>query len=242
MWIQRLEGEWRVASDVSADPDGDRARVALPVAPSAEPIDLLAFDTLARFGVSDRAEEIVLQPQLADRPVVTRPERPFFIPAGERVSTFVGSPLWLRILESGGGGGAMLTEFPLVRPSDTWFGPNPTDGELCYASRTTCRLRLDEIVRRPHRAITRVTITNRSANPLRLERMKVPVGVLGLYAGDDVALWTQDVDLAVEADGDVVPLTVRPGPPELAGGPAVAPPRRQPEARSVLRAFSSLFG
>ena len=43
----------------------------------------------------------------------------------------------------------LLGDWPfVVHPSDTWFGPSAREGTLCYAARTTGRLRLENLLQR----------------------------------------------------------------------------------------------
>lgn len=67
-----------------------------------------------------------------------------------------------------------------IRPSDTWFGPTTSEGEPCYASKTVCRLRVEDVPLRPHRCLTKVTLRNRADDSLSLDRLKLPVNALAL--------------------------------------------------------------
>ncbi len=235
MWIQRLRNEWRVATEAERDQLTEMS-VTIP----SDGRDLLSLPTVVRFGVDDDDETIVIEPRLADRPVVTRPESPFHLPAGEAVTLYVSTPLWVALAP--GGTRDVIEEVPTMRPSDTWFGPNTRTGELCYATRTTCRLRLEELPIRPHRAVTEVRLDNRADSELVLERMQLPVEYLALYQAKDGVVWTQDVSLTrVEAE-ELAPLRVDPGAPRAAEGrPRLSPPRKELTGNILVRAFSSLF-
>lgn len=236
IWIQRLDGEWRIATG-RAD-DGDETIVDIEV--PSDDIDLMKLDTVARFGVSGTEQTLSVQPRLADRPVVTRPERPFYIAPHETVRVFVSTPLWLAI--SPGNAEHALEEIPIARPSDTWFGTSTRSGELCYASRTACRLRLDDLPIRPHRASSEVRVRNEDDHELLLERMQLPVEHLALYQAEDGSLWTQDVELERGKNDEPSPLRIQSGPPRVAtDGPCVAPARREVEENTLIRAFGALF-
>jgi len=155
LWIQRLEGEWRIASEQGDDPLDDALEREVPCV-----IDgVLDRESTERYASNSKTEVIRLAAALADRSVVTRSDKPLHVPPGEEISVFVSSPLWVRI--EAGEPGKLLRELPVFRPSDTWFGPNTREGELCYASRTHHRLRLEQIPARPHRAVTSVLVRNR---------------------------------------------------------------------------------
>ncbi len=237
MWVQRLVGEWRVALVRNG---GDPCDEAVVDVPADDPIDLIELDEVRRFGVRGDETDIAIEPRLADRPVVARPERPFYVPARQQVTMFVGTPLWVALTPSATD--HLIEELPLVRPSDTWFGPDTTRGELCYASRTGCRLRFDDVVLRPHRAITEVTINNTARDELLVERLKLPVQHVGLYEADDGVLWTQDVELQRVEGQDLAPLRVKSGAPRAAAGRVcIAPPREHAGENLLVRAFSQLF-
>ena len=236
LWIQRLQGEWRIAQQTTEDPMDDGLALQIP----ADEGDLLRMDAVDRFGVEGQSPLVELSPALADRPVVARPEKPFHVPAGEKVTVFVGSPLWVTITAPPAA--APLLDQPIFRPSDTWFGPTTMEGELCYASRTYLRLNLETVVRRPHRALTVVNILNRSETSLSIESLKLPVARLTLYQSADGQLWTQDVTFERDKDGDFAALRVRKRTPGHAGDATlVAQPRQTNGDNPVVRAFSAIF-
>ena len=88
------------------------------------------------------------------------------------------------------------------RPSDTWFGPSTLEGELCYESKTAVRFNLDNVPRRPHRAISVVRIRNRTDTQLSLERLKIPLPNLSLFGTEDGQLWTESITLERDEDGE----------------------------------------
>jgi hypothetical protein len=239
LWIQRLEGEWRIAHETGSDPLDVSLEEDLP----ADVGDLLLKEGVARFVTAGKSEEVVISAALADRSVVTSSEQPLSVPSGEEVTVYVSSPLWVRI--ETGKPAKLLCEIPVFRPSDTWFGPDTTEGELCYASRTFHRVRLEDIPVRPHRATTAVKIKNRAKSMLALERMQVPVTHLALYRAGDGRLWTQDVLFERAGEDDFVALRLGGrGKPAAAGSGEVkqiAGPRVQASGNIVVRAFTSLF-
>jgi len=236
LWVQRLPGEWRVAQTQLEDPL--HALVEAKRSVTAEDIDENAY--VERFGVRGDSTVFRISPQLADRPVVSRPDRPFHLPAGEEAVLFVGSPLW--ILMSTESPRRALMDTPVFRPSDTWFGPTNHDGELCYASRTFCRLRIEEVPLRPNRCVTAVTVRNHADDDLPLDRLKLPVDALALYRGDDGRLWTQDLHLDRHEDKEHARLTISKKNPALASRPRCLGTARVPTQVNVMtRAFSTLF-
>ena len=242
--IQRLPGEWRVAQSV-APPSVEEADDG---AEQEAPADLIGLEGLQRFAVAGEQSSISVLPALADRAVVTRPEHPFHLPAGEEVAVFVSTPLWVRL--SVGDPPTTLAEIPVTRPSDTWFGPSTREGELCYAGRAFLRLSLDNIPVRPHRAVTTLLLRNRAEDELYLRALKLPVDHLALYAASDGRVWTQDITMerseevtAAKVLGSTMgAVRLRDAPPRLAPeAHRITTPRQDAAGNLATRAFSALF-
>ncbi|MCG8417294.1 MAG: hypothetical protein MJE77_05035 [Proteobacteria bacterium] len=234
LWIQHLREEWRLAT--SHDEDELPVAVQVPV----ECSDLMALDSVLRFALSSVDDRLRITPILADRHVVSQPQHPFYIPARTESTVYVTSPMWIRI--EVGETPVLLTEIPIFRPSDTWFGPTPSRGELCYASRTFCRLRLEDVAVRPHRAHTAVTVRNKSAAPFLLERMKLPVVYLPLFCARDGVFWTRDVKFDYREGEEFAPL--RYGgttPARAADAELICGPRQEADVGLAVQVFTSLF-
>ncbi|MGD8310051.1 MAG: hypothetical protein PVG98_11480 [Chromatiales bacterium] len=213
--------DWHVQTRRTAlgDPEGDRER----------------------FVFARTRPDLEIRPALADRSIVSRPADPFFLQPGEETTIYVSSPLWAVIRVHGVA--VPLKELALADLSDTWFGPSTLEGELCYATRTSARLSLDEIPHRVFRAVTPVRLENRAGTALPLDRLNLPVPFLGLYhrAGGD--LWTEQISLVREEDGDMAALKIHPGSPRALGDATrIAEPRRRTDAGALVRAFGALFG
>lgn len=244
LWIHRSARSWRIIHSTTRDDLDDSAEVHPPV-----PLDRSQMtpedpteeaDTL-RFSfqkIKDR--EIVLTPALADRAVVIRPDSPLYVLAGEDITLFASTPVWIRI--EAGSPSRLLTEIPSHRPSDTWFGPNAQEGELCYAVKTAGRLRLDRLPFRLHRAVTPVLIRNHASDALLLERIQIPVPYLSLYQGKENYLWTQSVTLERGSDGDVAAVRLDQAPPAEAGATVrLSGPRLHLRTNVIIRTFTSIF-
>ncbi len=262
VWVERRRHDWRVFSDATPDPDEATGDEDAPP-PAAErprtvdPDDLPEADPRVRFCFADAPERLLVSVAQADRPFVVRPATPVSVGPGERVTLFVSTPTWIvlsveRVVRARTGARATndpsptrqkLVEFPLERPSDTWFGPSTVIGELCYATRTAGYLRIDDVPREPHLALTPVTIENKAGDPLQFERVRVPLPQLAVYADTTGALWTNAVRLTRESSGDLAAVQVESGVPLGARGASerLTTPRNEAAKGSVVRAFSRLL-
>lgn len=237
LWAQHLSGEWRIAWRSGEELMQPVAGVELSL-PIVNPDPDMQ---VCRFSFRETGKPLRLVPMLADRPVVVRPELPLFIPSGEEITLFVSTTLWVALHM--GMQTQPLIEMPSLRPSDTWFGPNTRQGELCYASRTLAHTRMEDVIPRPHRAVTPVKIRNRSQDPLLLERLSVPVPLLTLHQDKDGHFWTQS--LALERAGRDGEVHLQLGDASLPGDLSIrqiSTPRQTEDDSGVLRALSRFFG
>ena len=236
--LGRRLGEWRVgrrrggdltASDWSCEGLGEPALTVDP----AERDPALTKVKLARFACphqSDGPLTAKLNPMLADRPVVVRLEDPLTVLPGAAASIYVTTPLWCGIYV----GNVSLFELPTFRPSDTWFGPNFREGALCYAGRTAARLSVEALLGLPYRAATEITVNNRFTEPLRLERLSLPMDHLALFKDTAAELWTESLQADWLGAAEPIPIKI------LAGAPAQAPegvlvgPRRVAASEQIL--------
>lgn len=229
--VQRKAREWRVGHE-----HFNTGEAILPV--SDRPVDDLK--TATRFVYAQPGERIKVIPALADRPVVTRPMSPLYLPPGEETILFVSSQVWVQMeaveLKT------TLLDVPSVQPSETWFGPSTLDGEICYATKTHGRLLLEDLPLQPYRAVTPLEIINESAAALKLERVSLPVPNLTLYASDSGSLWTQKIIMRCGKDSQHASLKIKKRAPYQADNPVVvASPRQVLSERVLVRAFSTFF-
>ena len=230
IWSLRRASEWRLyhVQDDPADPSPPEQN---PAEPPAEGVRTW------RYSLAKTGRQLALSPLLAERAVIIKPAEPLLIPSGEEVRLYADSPVWLKF-----SAGKPLGELPSLRPSDTWFGPNTLEGELCYASRALGRLELSELELKPWRPVTPILIHNSASELLTLERLRLPVQHLSLYAGEEGSLWTQSVTLERQGDGELAELRLgRSAPREAGRSERLAQARTPAEQNLVVRAFSRLF-
>lgn len=228
LWVRRGDGEFDLHHRQGQDPLADLFGPASTPEPP-EDATLLRFVT--------RARTLTLRPALGDRSVVVRPEHPLSILPGEHADLVVTSPLWVQLAVDG----VLILDVPTYRPSDTWFGPSPREGQIAYASRTRARLRAhaQPIVR--GRAGTHLRVSNGGDAPLPLTRVNLPVPRLPLWVDEQGLAWTAAVHLT--SQGETAAVVVQDDPALDAGRVTrVADPRTPEGGRSFARALSSLLG
>ena len=234
LWISRDQQEWRIASIEAQDLLDSRLIVAETTKePDGDDIDVW------RFAVQSESNAVRLVPALPDRSLVVKTTKPIYIPSMEEAILFVSIPLWLRIYV--GKGSADLMDSAIVRPSDTWFGPNTMKGDLCYASQTSARLHIENLPLRPHRSITSVRIRNNSTLKLHIERLKIPVNNLSLFASEQGHLWTEALTLERVEDTDRANVQLDKKPTLIKESTLVTQPRTKISKGFLLDAFGGLL-
>jgi hypothetical protein len=235
--VRYLDGEWHIGHQRTDDFDSDDSIWEV------HNTDQLpeTLENNSRYIFSKMVKRLTVTPRLADRPIISRPRIPFNLTAGEEVTLYVSSPLWLE-LALGTSPETVLEEVAIQRPSDTWFGPSTLEGELCYASTTHCRINLAELPQRAHRAITPVLIRNQADTTLTVERLNLPAPLLSIYACTDGQLWTPKVTLIRGKDGDMAELKIDSKAPEQSESPELlSKPRNTANNGVLIRAFNAVF-
>jgi hypothetical protein len=240
LWIRRTGNEWQIHQEQDSDPLRPVGEAQCPLAAGEGPPDDLADDPAARFSFRRTEEGLHVGPMLADRPVVARPFEPLYVSGDEEVTLFLSTPIWIRVESLHPR--THLCEVPTLRMSDTWFGPSTLEGELCYAIRTRASGRVEDMPRRSSRAITPVSIRSRSSEPVLVERIRVPLASLCLYAADASTLWSQGVRFELDESGTRIRFEVEAGPPALAGSTTKLAEARNPAAGiTAVRAIGHFF-
>ncbi|NBB99908.1 MAG: DUF432 domain-containing protein [Bacteroidetes bacterium] len=242
LWVLRAPQEWRVFHKQGDDPLASGLETEVPLPEDARATLLDGGDPSLqslRFSTRETTAQLQLQPALPDRPVVVRPETPIFIPPGENVTLYASVPVWIRI--ETGTPPRLLHEVPSFRLSDTWFGPDTREGNLCYAIRTSGRFQLTELPKRLHRAIAPVIIHNRAEDNLALERLEIPVQHLALYEDATDALWTQAVQFTRGANDPGAQVRLTKGAPRQAPrANELQKPREETKKSLAVSTFSAL--
>lgn len=248
LWLYRTVQEWRVlhrpSSDpATVDPMPNRSDAAVPLPDDEMQVVLNAQDEdlqTSRYSFRRAERRVALEPALADRPVVSRPEHPLYVPPDESVTLYLSTALWIRVTLPDSD--RRLQEAPSFRMSDTWFGPSTVSGEFCYATRTAGRLQLDNLPRRYHRAITPLQIRNNATDALALERVQIPTPHLALYTTPNDMLWTQGVTMTRSESREGAGVQIRSGPPSDAKEAELIQEPRETDKKSLFMSTFSAVG
>jgi len=180
-----------------------------------------------------------LLPRLADRSVVIRPVDPMYIPAGQRGLLYISTPLWITGFAEGQR--EPLFDIPVIRPKDTWFGPDKLSGELCYATAVDGRTELEQLKPRAFRAVTPIIFHNSSHEQLRFDRMNVPVPALPLFYSESTGrLWTSHIKVVHESSDRPPRVRIENRTPPKAGEVVYVHAPRSPGG-ALFNMFDSFF-
>lgn len=194
---------------------------------------------LERYLFAQTESTLNLLPRLADRSMVVKPINPIFIPAGQQGQLYVSTPLWLTAVPTGQSD--PLFDLPIIRPNDTWFGPDTLKGEICYATPVFGRTQLAHLPVSGLWAVTPIHFHNRSSRQLQLDRMNLPVDALPLFQSlDHGQLWTSEIEVIQESHTRPPKVRIHQHTPQPAGRVRFINPPRNSEG-SFFRMFDSFF-
>lgn len=205
--IKRGSREWTIWNNQTAT-EMDLA-IAVNKPKSRESFEDIEF---SRYLLGDTTDTLIIEPSLADRAVVVRPNRPLVVMPQEKINLYVSTPIWVTVLIPERD--VPMADIPFWRPSDSWFGPSTMSGDLCYSKYTDAKLDIERLEKRSHRASTMVTIKNDQDKPLTIERLNIPVPALKLYVNQDGEFWTDQVSILQRFEHNKSISHVRHSPPE----------------------------
>ena len=192
-----------------------------------------------RYMFKSTQAKLSLIPRLADRSVVIKPVDPIYIPAGQRGTLYISTPLWISgFIE---GQRDPIFDIPVILPKDTWFGPNHRMGEICYATAVDGRTDLQQLKARAFRAVTPIEFHNVSNIQLRFDKMNVPVTALPLFYSESTQrLWTSQIKVLHEGQDRPPRVRIETRTPPHAGEVSYLHPPRE-AASALFNMFDSFF-
>jgi hypothetical protein len=235
LYAQPRGREWLFASKTVGDAQELTLEIEIHVGYEPDP----QVYTASRYVTGSDSGRLSLSPRLPDRAVVVQPERPLFVRAGQQVVLFVTTVIWVAAIADDG---HVLIEVPVQRPSDTWFGANTLEGELCYASRTSARTDRSALSFTPHRVATPIEIRNHGSDTLKVEQLRVPLPALALHHDERNLLFTDPVLFVREHHDSQAALTIPKTSAHLPDSRMqLAPPRAPIAPGTIVQAFSRLL-
>lgn len=236
--VRRRPWEWSFTTLSTGPWDADTVEVATPIDP-ATPSP--AGAQVARFTFGETLDPLELEPRLPDRTVVASPAAAMGVMPGEDCRAFVSVPLWVCLRVGSDRKPAM--DVPIKRPPDTWLGPSPMVGQLCYGSRAPLQLEVDHLPLHPHRAIVPLRLYNGGPTTFRLDRIRMPVPELPLLLAADGRLWTPPVSVQLERSGAVGVELSGAAPREAGPCAPLSPARVEDRALGrVMHTLGAIFG
>lgn len=230
VYVQYRADQWLIATKEHPDNQENYAVIR-------ERLEQLPEDvTASRFVFRQAPNRLRLVPRSLDRPVVVKTEQPVQVPPGENIVFYISSPVCVSVELPQQP--LVLQETPTLQLSDTWFGPSTQVGAMCYAARTHARNSRADVPLRPHRAVTPVTVSNRTEGFLAIERLSIPVPLLALYGAADGSLWTDPVILTQLQDHSMISFAVGKDKPD---GELISPAREDSGRGGLIKAISSIF-
>ncbi len=224
--------EWRVAKiDASRRSELDGME---------SPPDDLPWERWDR-GPHDRG--LNFRPIFPDRPVIVRPRGPLHLSPRAKAVFYVGIPAWIELSADLEGTRRVLSAWPSVPLTNSWHG-GPTEGELCYASRTRARRRYTTEEWEEYDIATTVEISNQSEQTLPFERLFFETNHLAIFLHGS-RLWSNHARIrASEGAGELTGVAFSPRPyGDASEAMVISAARRGIVRRSFLRsAFSTVLG
>lgn len=233
IYVERSAGEWLLSYQQHTEQDVFNRVLHEPLDSWPESLKV------QRYVFKKPPSQWQLLPCLMDRPVVVKTRQPIFIPPGECINFYLSTPLCTQLRL-----GSMLVaqEIPVMRLSDTWFGPSTREGQLCYAAKTHARHNLADVPLRPHRAVTPLKINNRSDKMLSIDKISLPVPMLSVFARKDHTLWTEAVTLEHHSNQPLAKLKIERTLPEgIHMDQRISSARQPAEHATLIRAFTGIF-
>jgi hypothetical protein len=152
--------------------------------------DISMTSEVAGFGVSEGAlyqtgesDRLVIIPAMPAKPVVLKNSGMRILP-GQSMRFYVKIPVWLQFYHTDSVPEYFLTEYPLFRLSDTWFG-EPDEGEPAFALGNYYQKDLALLDPKPWEAVCPVHIRNHSNLLLEVQRLIIRVENLALGISDN---------------------------------------------------------
>jgi hypothetical protein len=182
---------------------------------------------------------ISVMPSYPDRPLIVRPEYPLrLIPEAELV-VFMRIPVFVSVYDENGKTPRLLTEFPSIKLSNTWFG-SITEGELCYWLKTRARTAPELQAQNPHLCTCPIHIVNTSDEELLVDKLCLRLDTLSIYEAEG-RLWSDQMNIFYKGEDKFSDLAAAGKPPQQASNARLLrSPRKASSSNIAMRTFKAL--
>lgn len=187
----------------------------------------------------ETSEQLVITLQLADKPYQVNPAADVKIAPQSRLILYVSTPLWLQVRAEDEG--EILAEYPTVIPRLSWVGKNTTEGSLCYSTRTSAPSVFSEVKHYKHRALTALELVNDGEQLITIDRLSLPLNILGLYHTDTGGYWTESVRYRIKPETGETTIVAGQRPPEELGDVRLISRARSTDKTSRFRTAMNLI-
>jgi hypothetical protein len=182
---------------------------------------------------------ISVMPSYPDRPLIVRPEYPLRLIPGAKVLVFMRIPVFVSVYDESRKEPRLLTEFPSIQLSNTWFG-SMTEGELCYWLKTRARTFPEALTEKPHLCTCPIHIVNSSDEELLVDKLCLRLDTLSIYEADG-RLWSDQMNIFYKGEERFSDLAAAGKPPAQASGARLLrPPRKASSSNIAMRTFKAL--
>jgi len=232
VWIHRGGRDWHIAHQTEVAEES-RCTVAL----SDRPFD--PGHDWKRWILDDQIDRVRLRPQLPGRSIIVRPEMPMCLMPKQSARFYVGIPIWLAV--TFGVKDERVVDIPSMPLSNSWFGPfTEGEGELCYAIKTTAKVRREDLLPSAQRAIFPLEIRNMSQEVLQFERLCLRPQYLNIFQGE-TRLWTSPGRVSYRGADNWSRIVYSAKPPEYDNaGPLLGKARQPMQHGKMLKTFDNL--
>lgn len=176
---------------------------------------------------------VYLEPALPELPIVIKPSGELSIIPGNKLEVELEVPLMMSVTFGNPGKRVTLWEYPFTPLSQSFFG-NPDSGELCYSIVSSLSDDFLDSDSKYDIALCPLTITNKSDQILKFERMILRVPFLTVYFGVD-HIFTSPVSISFKGSEQTSQVIIKKKPLNEIPPMRIASNPRKKEERSVLK-------
>jgi hypothetical protein len=182
---------------------------------------------------------LFIVPALPDKPIIIKPQVAIHLLPKTSVDLFAYIPLWVQLYSGKQIRMNMITEFPSVELSATWFG-EPDKGELAYSFDQKLKEQLKEEDLKPHLAVCPVKITNDSDHSLHFKQLSLHVENLDVY-NDGNFVCTNQVKVLFKGEDHISNIALGQTKPSFQQELKQINTARQPQNKNIFKRSFSFF-